>query len=205
MLRRSGIRVVVGCLLLACSLLACSLLGCDGQPSQGRQADFESNSVDASLVAYQGEEPSLESIPETDLQAAVALEPSESASPASPVATRPSFVVQPYSEWGLQETVVDSLGRIGSPAVPALERMLRHPDAERRVQAADILARIGPQAEDAVPGLVDALADQDQRVRKAAARALGQIGTGAADAVGPLLHVLEETSAADQPLDAALR
>lgn len=203
MLRRSGVRVVVGCLLLACSLLACSLLGCDGQPSQGRRSDSESNSVEASLVAYQGEEPSLESVPESDLEAEVGLEPS--GAPASPMATLPSFVVQPYSEWGLQETVVDSLGRIGSPAVPALERMLRHPDAERRVQAANILARIGPQAEGAVPGLVDALADQDHRVRKAAARALGQIGIGAADAVGPLLHVLEEASAVAQPLDSTLR
>jgi HEAT repeat protein len=113
--------------------------------------------------------------------------------------------VQPYREWGLKETVADSLGRIGAPAVPALERMLRHPLADRRVEAADILARIGPDAEHAVGPLIDALADEDLRVRKAAARALGQIGTSAAEAVGPLLHLLEETNEALEPPDAMRR
>jgi HEAT repeat protein len=104
----------------------------------------------------------------------------------------PSFVVQPYYERGLRETVRDSLGRIGQAAVPPLTRMLRHPDAQRRIEAARILARIGPDAHDAVDSLVEALQDSDLEVRKAAAYALGQIGSKASDAVGPLLEILEE-------------
>ena len=184
--------------------LGCSLLGCDGQSSQDGQVSPGSSPDEASLVAFEGDEPSLESISEIDSAAKMDSTPHGAEVPSSPQATRSPFMVQPYSDWGLQETVVDSLARIGAPAVPALERMLRHPQAERRIQAAEILARIGPQAAGAVSGLVDALADQDQRVRKAAARALGQIGVGAADAVGPLLRTLEETRGAVPPDVSAL-
>lgn len=194
MLRRIGI----------CVALGGSLLGCGVQSSPDRQFSPPSSPDETSLVAFEGEEPSLEPVPEMDSEGKIDSTPNGAEATSLPQATRSPFIAQPYSEWGLQETVVDSLARIGAPAVPALERMLRHPEAERRIQAANILARIGPQAEDAVSGLVDALADQDQRVRKAAARALGQIGPGAADAVGPLLRALEETSDTAPPEDATL-
>lgn len=97
-------------------------------------------------------------------------------------------------EWDLSETAMDSLGRIGAPAVPALIDALDHNDSIRRAQAAKVLARIGPEAKPSVPALVRALEDNDERVRKAAARALGQIGPGAEDAVLPLLEIIEESS-----------
>lgn len=122
---------------------------------------------------------------------------------ATPIAES-RVLLSPYGDWDMQDTVADSLARIGEPAVPSLVRMLRHPQAKRRVQAAEILARIGPQAKEGVPGLVEALADPDPDVRKAVARALGQIGPAAADAVGPLLRVLEESSATGQPSAATL-
>ena len=105
---------------------------------------------------------------------------------------KPSQAVLPYPQWGFRDTVRDSLGRIGESAVPSLERMLRHPDPQRRIEAAQILARIGPDAHEAVPGLVAALDDGEITVRKAAARALGQIGPKASQAVGPLLRLLED-------------
>lgn len=95
-------------------------------------------------------------------------------------------------EWDLPETAMDSLGRIGAPAVPALIEALDHSDAIRRAQAAKVLARIGPEARSSVPALVRALEDNNETVRKAAARALGQIGPEAEDAVLPLLEIIEQ-------------
>ena len=169
--------------------------GC-GQPPR---EDARPGPDTTELATFEGDKPTLAIAPQVDSGADE--EPNaDQSEEALPQAPRSPFIVQPYSQWGLQETVVDSLGRIGKPAVPALVRMLRHPETDRRIQAADILARIGPQAEEAVPGLVEALEDPDPRVRKAVVRALGQIGSGASQAVGPLLHVLEESSAASESL-----
>ena len=94
-------------------------------------------------------------------------------------------------EWNLPETAMDSLGRIGAPAVPALVEALEHGDPMLRMQAATVLARIGPAAKQSVPSLVGLLTDEDEKVRKAAARALGQIGPAAEEAVFPLLEIIE--------------
>ncbi len=107
---------------------------------------------------------------------------------------RPLWTVTAYQEWDLPQTAEDSLARIGADAVPAVTEALHHPDPLRRVQAARILARIGPSASKAVPALIAALKDQVPEVRKAVARALGQIGPGASDAVGPLLKTIDETA-----------
>jgi HEAT repeat protein len=102
--------------------------------------------------------------------------------------------IRPYREWDLEETAVDSLVRIGRPAVPRLVQSLRHPQAEVREEAAQLLARIGPDAEQAVPALVAALQDRHAEVQKAAARALGQIGPAAVEAVEPLMSFVHEGS-----------
>lgn len=98
-------------------------------------------------------------------------------------------------DWSLADTAMDSLGRIGSPAVPALVDSLRDQDPLTRVCAAKVLARIGPDAKPAVSALVYALRDPNESVRKAAARALGQIGPAAEEAVLPLLEIMR-----DEPL-----
>jgi HEAT repeat protein len=103
--------------------------------------------------------------------------------------------IRAYTEWNLEETVSDSLGRIGAAAVPSLVALLRDPDPLRRRRAAVILARIGPPAAEAVPSLVQALSDSDLAVRKSAARALGQIGPAAASAVPALIQVLDQDDA----------
>lgn len=136
---------------------------------------------------------------DVDAQFSELKEPPKAESPLT--AVPPELKVRPYHEWGLRETVEDSLGRIGAPAVPPLTRLLRHPDAARRVQAANILARIGPQAAEAVPALAEALEDPDPDVRKSAARALGQIGPAADEAVGPLLRLLEQVDASPATTD----
>lgn len=102
----------------------------------------------------------------------------------------PLETVTPYTEWGMDHMVEDTLGRIGAPVVPDLIVALGDSDPQRRVDAARILARIGPEAEAAVPALTNALADPYEPVRLAATRALGQIGPAAERSVRPLLELL---------------
>ena len=112
------------------------------------------------------------------------------------VVPRPGLVaaVRPAEKMDLRETAMESLGRIGAPSVSGLLRSLTHPDPSRRVQAAKVLARIGPDARLAVPDLIAALGDPNLEVRISAARALGQIGPAAEAAVGPLLEIVEQAN-----------
>ncbi len=98
-----------------------------------------------------------------------------------------------YRSWGVKETAVDALGRIGEAAVPQLIAALSDADPHVRAQAGRALARIGPPAKEAVPILTQRLDDPDEDVRQAAARALGQIGPAAADAVPALVSLIEST------------
>jgi hypothetical protein len=104
--------------------------------------------------------------------------------------------IKTISEKSEQEVAMEALGRIGTPAVPALTESLANPDAEVRMQAARTLARMGSDAKDAVPALLPLLDDPDERVRKAVGRALGQIGPDAAAAVPALVRKLEEAGTA---------
>lgn len=114
-------------------------------------------------------------------------------------ADEPINVVTPYYEWDIERTAIDALGRIGEPVVPRLRNLLRSSDPEQRQQAAKMLARIGPAAQDAIPDLIAMLQDPSREVRKAVARALGQMGPIAADAVGPLFQVIEQEQAGGDP------
>ena len=106
---------------------------------------------------------------------------------------RPSYnepIVPEFRQPTEQEVAAMALGRIGRAAVPELIQVLNNPDPEARQQAALVLARIGPDAEEAVPELTRMLDDEDEEVRKSAARALGQIGPAAALAVPALKRLL---------------
>jgi HEAT repeat protein len=94
-----------------------------------------------------------------------------------------------------QEIAAQALGRIGKPAVPMLMNALQHRDPHVRKQAAQVLAKIGPEANQAVPLLVAVLDDADPAVRRAATRALGQIGPAAQEAVPALMRSLVQPEA----------
>ncbi len=111
---------------------------------------------------------------------------------SGPVAASPSPPVRWVEQWDLTETAVDSLGRIGAPAVPVLVEALSDAEVTNRLQAARVLTRIGPDAKQSVDALVVALSDDNEDVRKAAARALGQIGPDAEEAVLPLMQIIED-------------
>lgn len=88
---------------------------------------------------------------------------------------------------GLRNAAVESLERIGTPAVEPLCGHLNDPDHDLRKFVIDILGNIGSAS--CLPLLVQALDDEDMNVRVAAAENLGKIGDQRA--LPHLLHVLE--------------
>ena len=111
--------------------------------------------------------------------------------PQNVAARRNAFPpVTPKDEWGVEQVVVDALGRIGESAVPQVMAQLQNTDPQKRIQAAKILARIGPDANAAVADLTALLNDSNAEVQKEAARALGQIGPAAENSVEALLDIL---------------
>lgn len=111
---------------------------------------------------------------------AVARERDRALEPPATVVHR--TVAQPYTEWGLQETAIDALARLGEAATPELTAQLRSGDVAQRRRAAELFARLGPDVADDVEVVETLLARlQDEReekqVRIACARALGQMGS----------------------------
>jgi hypothetical protein len=101
-------------------------------------------------------------------------------------------------QWTEAETAVDSLGRIGPKALPALVELLSGQDERLRAAAARAIAIMGPPAKDAVPDLTAALSDPSSRVRKYALRALGQMGEASESAIDAITR---ETHRPSSPLD----
>lgn len=112
------------------------------------------------------------------------------AAPAAEPSTTKWLFGKPVGEWAMSETSADALRRIGGPAVRSLLSLLSDPDDQIRLQAVQILAGIGPEAEEAVPALRITLRDPNPLIRKWAARALGQIGPAAGPAVPELIEAL---------------
>ncbi|MGE3775852.1 MAG: HEAT repeat domain-containing protein, partial [Pirellulaceae bacterium] len=84
-----------------------------------------------------------------------------------------------------------ALGQVGlpaaQPAVKELVRLVRHPVASVRGNAAAALGKLGPQVgEEAIAALAAALKDKLYNVRRSAAIALGEMGPTAATAVPAL-------------------
>jgi HEAT repeat protein len=75
---------------------------------------------------------------------------------------------------------------LGPSLLPALEKVLKSPNAEARVLAIEAIVDVGPDAHPAIPALVSALRDRDDGVRARAAQALGKFRRHA-DAIVPAL------------------
>jgi HEAT repeat protein len=95
-----------------------------------------------------------------------------------------------FVRMSIEQTIADTLGKLGAEAIPALTKALQHnPDWHIRSAAVDALGGIG----DAV--VVDLLSrtmleDEDWNVRSSAAEALGKIGNK--DAIPSLENALED-------------
>jgi HEAT repeat protein len=86
------------------------------------------------------------------------------------------------------------LGKMGTPAVPALIGALGDENASVRSDAARTLAGMRSEARDAAPALIKSVTDEDGSVRFYAACALGNIGMDAKTAVPALIEVLNYKS-----------
>ncbi len=75
----------------------------------------------------------------------------------------------------LEAEAANALMAIGVSAVPELRKALDNPNPLVRRWAANILAGIGPDAQEALPALTEALSDSDAGVRAAARAAVDQI------------------------------
>lgn len=86
---------------------------------------------------------------------------------------------------------VEVLAIDGGPGVrPAVEELVRHPDARTRAAAAQALGRIGDPR--SAPVLIETLHDPDSYVRGFTATALSRIGVGSEDARAALLARLDD-------------
>jgi HEAT repeat protein len=94
----------------------------------------------------------------------------------------------------LQRAAIDSLVKIGTPAVPALIAALQTENETLRLNVAAVLSELGTDALAAVPALVTALHDPDEQVRLYATLALGNIGVGARVAEPDLIKALQDRS-----------
>ncbi|HEY7309598.1 MAG TPA: HEAT repeat domain-containing protein [Gemmataceae bacterium] len=104
------------------------------------------------------------------------------------------------------DSLEESIARFGERAVLVLADVLNNVDldewsaanvssqcgAPARIQAALLLAKLGPNAQKAVPALRRALKDKDPFIRDAAASALGRIGPAAKEAAPDFISLLEE-------------
>ncbi len=103
------------------------------------------------------------------------------------------------------DPILESIARFGEKAAPLLAELLDNIDfddwsggnvsaqcgSHLRIKAAQMLARLGPEAKSAVPALVRALKDKDPFVRDAAARRAGRIGSAAREAAPEFIALLE--------------
>jgi HEAT repeats len=94
----------------------------------------------------------------------------------------------------LQRETIDSLVKIGSPALPALIVALQSDNRILRLNVTSVLSDLGADAVAAVPALTTALQDPDEQVRLYATLALGNIGVGAKAAEPDLIRSLQDRS-----------
>jgi HEAT repeat protein len=101
-----------------------------------------------------------------------------------PGPNEPSYQDRGMSSWLTQlkdknpaarQEAAKALGTIGQPALPALIELLKDPDSDIRVAAADALARSGSDARSARSALDKAMKDTEPLVREHAASALAAV------------------------------
>ena len=90
-----------------------------------------------------------------------------------------------------KQACAEALRAIGVPAIPTLERALRHENRFLRLESVRILKCSGPPA---IPALCEALLNGYHFVRGEAARALGELGAAAPPATSALLRALADES-----------
>ena len=88
--------------------------------------------------------------------------------------------------------VLETLGKIGLPAIGPLLSVAHSDNALARRRAVEALGLIGPPAKTLVPMFIGLLENSPPAVRITAAQALGRVGPGAAEAIPILKGLLED-------------
>lgn len=103
-------------------------------------------------------------------------------------------LIEALPDPSIQGNVRQALVNIGTPAVPALARVVGQQGAEesKRIGCVETLRLMGPAAKDAMPDLLVALRDPSKWIRGSAARALGAIGPEAKAATAGLVEALPD-------------
>ncbi len=94
----------------------------------------------------------------------------------------------------LRAAASEALGRVGTPALPLLQRYLRHPDPQVRRYVAQSVARMGKQARPALGTLVASLTDSDPAVRLALCESLASLAADSNAYVPQLIALLTAES-----------
>jgi len=113
--------------------------------------------------------------------------------PAAHVVAELARTFKQSTDDNLRVTIVETLGKIGSPESSSLfQSALTDGSLRVRGGAAVALGQLGPAAKEAVPALLEALQDPAREVRVQAASALGKIGPVHPRVVPALLAELEQ-------------
>jgi HEAT repeat protein len=75
----------------------------------------------------------------------------------------------------VRDYATQALAKMGRPAIPHLEKVLRDPNNDIRCRAASALGAFGPAAKSALPTIQGLQSDSDARVRESVAQALHRI------------------------------
>lgn len=161
--------------IVVCSSLVVVLAGCERIPesvlnSPPAKYRPDRNSSEDSSPSTQPQPPREERAPTTPVAPP---RPQDKLASASTVR-----MIEPTPAEELTKAASDALVRIGAPSVQTLVQELASDAAIRRRQAAETLARIGPEAVDAAEPLVLRLEDpaEDTTVKIACAEALKEMG-----------------------------
>lgn len=90
-----------------------------------------------------------------------------------------------------RQAVAELAGRGRAVVGLVVKQLEQQGDVPARAAAAEVLAKLGPQAAEAAPALCQALTDRGWTGRELAATALGEIGPKARLGIGALASVLE--------------
>jgi HEAT repeat protein len=122
-----------------------------------------------------------------------------------PGLNEPSYQDQPMSTWlaklkdknpAARQEAAKALGVIGQPAIPTLIELMKDPDNDIRIAAADALAHSGRDARGALPALDKAMKDPEPLVREHAAFTLAAVINPDDQSVLPaLINALQDQDA----------
>jgi HEAT repeat protein len=106
----------------------------------------------------------------------------------------------PHADQSVRRDVIGALVQIGQVSVGPTMAVLRHPDAEVRRAAVEVLGKLG--AVEAIEGLIASLGDREADVRRDAVYTLGKLGDRRA--VGAVIGMLDDPSTAVRKVAAAV-